>query len=348
MKLLRNEAFTKSGSVEVVMESTADVYMLYNLVDAEDRIKTLTCRKIALDSAGTQKKMTLLMVVRVEEKTLDVGSEKMYCKGKTVSEHEHVKKGSYHTLDLEVGTRLTIYKDSWTEMSMDLLKKMQRNSFDLFFVILHEKTITILSLSHGFINKTHRITIKNKSYKPVFEYLENTILGAKKVVVVTFKDDRKVFSTQLADTKGMSQHIKLFCDVQLDDDMKNLTGLKVVEAVFTTQRHLEKLSKTGLEDEVYQMELFVRNFHKSPGLVCIGIEELEEAINYGAVKNVLMTYEKYRKLNSECMQRVEMVFNQIKGIGGATFMVPEMHLIGQKLKELGGLVANLKFEYRNM
>lgn len=349
MKLVKNEIEhrSKKGSVEIIVEKTVDIYMLYNLVEAGDQIKTHTCRKIALEGTGVQKKVTLLMEVKIEESVLNIEYSRLYFKGKILSEHENVKKGAYHTIEVELGSRLRITKSEWTAVSLEMLHKMQHTSFDMLFVILYEKVAEVLFFSCGMINRTQKIAGKGKGYRAVFECLERSIEGIKKVVVVAFEDDdKKQFSAQLAGFKGLAGHAKFFCYVQLDRDMKGLNGRKLAAQVLTEPRYLDMLRSPMLEDEVRKVSLFNKNFYKAPGLVCVGIDEVLDAVEYGAVKDVLITYETHRGLSLEDKDRLDSVISLAKSMGGSAVMIPEMHVVGQQLKDMGGIAANLKFEYR--
>lgn len=349
MRLLRNEIELKSkkGSVEIIVEKTVDIYMLYNLVEAGDQIKTHTCRKIALEGTGIQKKVTLLMEVKIEDSVLNLEYSRLYFKGTILSEHENVKKGTYHTIEVELGNRLRITKSEWTAVSLDILHKMQNTSFDMLFAIFYDKIVEILFLSCGFINRAQKITVKGRSYKAVLECLERNIEGIKKVVVITFiDDDKKQFSAQLAGFKSLANHIRLFCYIQLDRDMKGLAGRKLASKILAEPKYLGMLRSPMLEDEVHRVSLFNKNFYKIPGLVCVGLEEVYDAIGYGAVKDVLITYETYRRLSFEDRDKLEAVISQTKSMGGTAAIIPEMHVVGQQLKDMGGIAANLKFEYR--
>eukprot|EP00866_Antonospora_locustae_P001380 jgi/Antlo1/1380/1223 len=350
MKLIKNEIENRSkkGSVEITVEKTVDIYMLYNLVEAGDQIKTHTCRKIALEGTGIQKKVTLLMEIKVEDSVLNIEYSRLYFKGKILSEHENVKKGAYHTIEVEPGNRLRVTKSEWTAVSLVILHKMQNTNFDMLFVILYDKLVEMLFFSCGLINRTQKIAAKGRSYRAVFECLERNIEGAKKIVIVTFTDDdKKQFSMQLAEFKGLASHTKFFCYAQLDKEMKGLNGRKLAAQILTEQRYLDMLRIPVLENEVRKVCIFNKNFYKTPGLVCVGIDEIFDAVEYGAVKDVLVTYETHRKLSLEDRDRLDSMISLTKSMGGSIVVIPEMHVAGQQLKDIGGIAANLKFEYRS-
>lgn len=350
MKLVKNEVEirSKKGSVEIIVEKTVDIYMLYNLLEARDQIKTHTCRKIALKSTGTQKKVTLFMEVKIEDSILNIEYSRLYVKGKILSEHENVKRGAYHTIEVVLGSRLKITKSEWTAVSLEILHKMQSTNFDMLFVILYDKVTEVLFFSCGLINRTQKITAKGMSYRAVFEYIERNIEGIKKAVVVAFADDdQKQFSMQLSGFKGIASHTKFFCYAQLDRDMKGLSGRRLAGQILSEPRYLDMLRSPMLEDEVRKVYLFNKNFYKAPGLVCVGIDEVFDAVEYGAVKDVLVTYESHRELSFEDRDRLDSAISQTKNMGGSAVMIPEMHVVGQQLKDMGGIAANLKFEYRS-
>ncbi|KCZ73823.1 hypothetical protein H311_05217, partial [Anncaliia algerae PRA109] len=106
-------------SIEVIPESSDDIYMLYNLIDKNDTIRSLTTRKIIIEGKDS-KKMTLLMDIFVQEINIDLAGGFLFLKGTILSEHENVRIGSYHNIEIEVGKRLKITKKFWNEYSLKL------------------------------------------------------------------------------------------------------------------------------------------------------------------------------------------------------------------------------------
>lgn len=348
MKIIKNSLVYKSmsGFVDMLIEKKADIYMFHNLVSVEDRIKALTCRKVCLESSNVKKKVTLLMEIQVETNEINLDCGRLYLKGRILSQHEHVKKGSYHTIEVELNSRVRIEKSEWTKFELEMLKKMQHSSLEMLFVILRDKKTDIMSLSHGFINKTRSFLVKNKNYKSVCDYLQDNVRNTRRIILVMFKDENKTFIKQLGSLK--EKYSGRFCNVLVDLDMKSLSEKQIVKAILTNQRYLDAFREASLKEEIRQIETFKENFSKRPGMICVGVEEIQEAIDYGSIECMMITYEKYRIMSKDDKQKIEGMLKQIKTLGGNTQIIPEIHVIGNYLKDLGGIVANLKFSHKQV
>jgi protein pelota len=114
------------GTINVTPEDTDDIWLLYNLIQEENQVECPTFRKVVVSesaSSDTQKKIKLVLAVKVEKSEVDLQYGTLRVNGKNVKENDWVKLGSYHTLEIELGNWVKIWKAKWDELSIQLVKE---------------------------------------------------------------------------------------------------------------------------------------------------------------------------------------------------------------------------------
>lgn len=114
------------GTINVTPEDSDDIWLLYNLIEPDDQVECLTFRKVVVNesaSSDTQKKIKLILGVNVEKSDVDLEQGMLRINGKNVKENEWVKLGSYHTLEIEIGRWVKIWKSKWDNLAIQLVKE---------------------------------------------------------------------------------------------------------------------------------------------------------------------------------------------------------------------------------
>jgi stalled ribosome rescue protein Dom34 len=77
------------------------------------------------ESGGvTSMRVPIDLVIEVSSTDFDVGSGQLHVAGKVATENEHVKMGSFHTLDLELQRKFTLTKaDGWDSVAVEMLRE---------------------------------------------------------------------------------------------------------------------------------------------------------------------------------------------------------------------------------
>ncbi|KAI3841926.1 hypothetical protein MKW92_037433, partial [Papaver armeniacum] len=127
MKILRRDVTLNGpGSVKMTPEEADDLWTAYNLVAKGDTVLSTTVRKVIRDNAtgGRDSEcMKLKLEIRVESVDYDKEGSVLRIRGKNILENEHVKIGSYHTLEIELYRPFVVRKVVWDSMAVDILKQ---------------------------------------------------------------------------------------------------------------------------------------------------------------------------------------------------------------------------------
>ena len=79
---------------------------------------------ITESSTGTtgSNKIRITLTLRVENTEYDAQASQIRVKGKNIVENDYVKMGQYHTIDIELNTKFTLWKFKWDSISTERLE----------------------------------------------------------------------------------------------------------------------------------------------------------------------------------------------------------------------------------
>ena len=142
------------GSLNLTCESLDDMWLLYNLIQVGDRIKSSTHRKVAVgSSAGTSERVFFHMEVAVTELLFDPEQAEIRAQGRVCSEHENVKLGAFHTLELAQHQTVTVHKDGWDAEALAAVHGARGNAglgaVELVALMLEAGSAQVCAVSRG-------------------------------------------------------------------------------------------------------------------------------------------------------------------------------------------------------
>lgn len=127
MKLNRiNLNRDKEGVLTLIPEDSDDIWLLYNLIGEGDEVECMTFRKVINESNSGNvdtMKIKLVLAVSVEKTDVDLMAPSLRINGKNVKENQHVKLGSYHTLEVEPERSVKVWKRKWDQLDIQLVKQ---------------------------------------------------------------------------------------------------------------------------------------------------------------------------------------------------------------------------------
>jgi protein pelota len=126
MKILdRNQ---KQGIVKVLVEAADDLWYLHTIIDMGDRCTGDSEYKYKLGGAGAEAKAQIVkkkvwVALETEKSEFSASTGQLRITGKVVDGSEDVPRGSFHTLDITEGSRLTIQKERWLDYQLEKLEE---------------------------------------------------------------------------------------------------------------------------------------------------------------------------------------------------------------------------------
>jgi len=150
MKLLEKKLDKDAkGHVKLVPENAEDLWQLYNIAAAGDAASGVTMRKISKDNAAGGKdteRIKVRLTLDVESVEFDQEGEELRIKGRNTTENEHIRLGAYHTLELTPGRALSIRKDNWDAVHLEVIEAAcnPAASADLAVVLVTEGLANVI------------------------------------------------------------------------------------------------------------------------------------------------------------------------------------------------------------
>ncbi|HPW74229.1 MAG: mRNA surveillance protein pelota [Methanothrix sp.] len=343
MRVLKRDLRGEEGEIALLPESLDDLWHLRHLVERGDLVFALTQRKLPAiaDKARPEKmeRKTVRLGVRVEDIKFHMYSNWLRLHGRIVS---GMDVGSYHTLNIEVGTDLSILKYHWRPDLLaridDAVKESQRPKVVLALVEEGEATIGILrqfgvqmaaeiSTSSG---KGGGEDGRSSFMREVAGAIDKIAQDGAEVILAGpgfAKDDlKKVIDATYPD---LAERIAL-------DDASSI-GRSGFQEVLRRGAVKSVLESSRIAREAKLIEELFREI-STDGRAAYGPEEVRKAISYGAVESLLVLDDLARRGGMDDIMR------EVGDARGKVVIFSSEFEPGDRLASLGGVAALLRFK----
>ncbi len=354
MQIIHRNA--KEGKVKVKAETLDDLWHLYHVIEEGDVIYARTLRKQSqrADSLRAEKVevIPVFLGIRAEKISFHKFANQVRVTGPIVySSREDAPLGKYHTITIEEGTVVTIQKPLWKEYHIERLKEAveaSKRARVMIVVIDDGEADMALVREYGVeILNSIRHNLGGKRYNTDRESEERRFFHDVAKTMEEIMNREKVEKAIVAGPGFIKEDFRKF----LQDNYPELAKRVAIEDTSVTGRTgIYEVIKRGTVEKVYHenrvarevqlVEKVLENIARNNGLAAYGLKEVEEAINYGAVKTLLVLDE---LLKGEHRENIEELMNAVRYSRGEIVVVSSEHEGGDKLKALGGLAALLRF-----
>ena len=351
MKIIKEDE--KEGIVEVVPETLDDLWHLSHIIEVGDNASSKTTRRIQ-DNTGDKLrsdrgvKKTFYLGLDIESISFHLFTGKLRLTGViTRGPEDLIPLGSHHTLEVKLNTPLKIVKQRWPKWAINRLNQAIAASKKLsaIIVVLEDDTATLGLMRQFGIEyygpiKGHvsgkRIMDKNRQ--------KNIIQFYEKVIESITKFD----SIQNIIIAGPGFVKNDFFDY-LKDKHTDLAKMSIVEPTGSGGRNgisevlkkgtVEKLtSENRVAQEMGAINKLLTEIGKNSSKIAYGVKETQNAINRGAVEQLLILDTKGAGENmGEAMDMVE-------NMKGDVMVISSEHEGGKQLESLGGMAAILRYQ----
>ncbi|KAL5718845.1 CDP-diacylglycerol--glycerol-3-phosphate 3-phosphatidyltransferase [Ranunculus cassubicifolius] len=376
MKILtKNYASLRDGpgSVKLTPEESEDLWVTYNLVSKGDTVKAITMRKVVkiesseTDSLGRDRggeRMKTELEVRVETVEYDKEGDVLRIRGKNTSQNQYVQIGQYHTLEIEPYRSFVLTKEVWDSMAIDSLHQAVNPaaSADLAVVLITEGLANIFLVGNSITTKCCRIEAsiprKHGSAIACYESALNKFFG--KVLQAFLKHvDFKVVRCAVIAGPGLTsdqftKHLLLEAERKnLMDIIKNKSKLLLAHASSAYKHslgdvldapHVMKLIKdTKAAKEVQVLNKFFEMLSNDQDRAWYGPKHVEVAHERMAIQVLLITDELFRNTDIATRKKYVELVKSVKDTGGNALIFSSMHVSGERLAQITGIAAILRF-----
>ncbi|CAG9323031.1 unnamed protein product [Blepharisma stoltei] len=362
MKIL-NQNLVKGGqgSITVKMDVPDDMWHIYNIINNGDAIKATTLRKIKEESktgsvVTTKKKISLLL--RIRNVDYDPEGPTLRISGQCISENQYLQLGQHHTFDLQLHIPFTLIKRQWDALHIDRIKEASNPAThcEVAALVMEE------GLAHLCLITNTATIIKSK--------IETQIPRKRKGASGHDKALEKFFEKC---NQGIAQHINF--DVVrciliaspgfVKDQFVNYleqekpqwyspnkimlthasSGEKqALDESLSDPKVKEMLSNTEFSQDLQYLEEFFRVLSVDPNSAVYSLADVQLAARMQAINVLLVSDAILRNFKQlSVRQSIAEISEDVKAHGGSVRVISSLHVAGEKLKQLSGIAALLRF-----
>ena len=356
MKILANDQ--KQGEITVKVENLNDLWTLYNVISRGDKAAGRTHRRVVLREGTKGEKKPMFLKLEVEDVSFHEFTNRLRIKGKILEGPEDlVSFGTYHTLNVEIGQRITIIKEQWLNHELKRLKEASKfESNFVMLIIAMETGLATISLVSNFshsriasINvnipgKRYEQTHRNKALTEFFDNIKQVLdenvkkIEVNLIVICGPGNTRDVFIKHLKENSD-NEYLKKIksCHVSSGTESGILEVLKSNELA-----EIKKNVKILLETE--KIEKILEYLSTDPDLIVIGFDEVSKAGERGAIGQLLIVDVLIRGTSKEQKLKIEKIITDVEYTGGEINILSSEHPTGQQLIDLGSIVGILRYK----
>ncbi|GAA5831835.1 hypothetical protein JCM11251_003903 [Rhodosporidiobolus azoricus] len=391
-----------SGSVTLRPQDDEDMWHAYNLIQKGDQLKGSAVRRVTSESATgstSSHRVHLKLTIEVDRVLYSAlaqseaaaasaasdpnaattattvasssgtsGTTTLHVSGKIVSENEHVKKGAFHTLDLEIGRDFTIIKGEgeWDSVAQERLREMTEpgRGADVGAIVCGEGLANICIITNHTTIIRQRIDVpvprKRKGggtalgadransrylqqvYDAVnrhfdFEQLKVLIIaspGFTKETVYNFLQEEAVRQSNKALIQAKSKFLLLHSPTHHVHSLAQILSSPEISS---------QLKDTKFAQEGVMLEKFFKMLEDNPLRAWYGEGHVFKAAERGAIGKLLVSDELFRAPSVARRKQFVKLVEDVKSYGGEVLMFSSMHESGQQLNQLTGIAAILTY-----
>lgn len=351
----------------MVCENAEDIWHAYNLISVSDTVKASTFRKVQQESttgSSTSTKVRTTLCLLTESTEYDTPAGVLRVKGRNTAENQYVKMGAYHTLDIEINRKFSLYKDCWDSVSVERINMAcdpAQNS-ELAAVVMQEGISHVCLVTSCMTIVRAKIDVSiprkrkggatqhQKGLSRFFEAVMSAILRhirldlVKCVLIASpgfVKDQFFEYLFQQAvksENKTLLENKGKFLLVHASSGFKHS-----LKEVLLDPAVLARVSDTKASGEVRALDTFCRTLIQCPARAYYGFEHVERANHAHAIETLLVSDQLFRSCDLAARKQYVALVDSVRDNGANVHIFSSLHVSGEKLDQLSGIAAILRY-----
>lgn len=322
-------------------ENLEDIWHIERILGLGDEVESGTFRTVKIGTKEEKKPMHI--AIRIENIEFSKTLNRLRLLGKIIrgSPEEFIQMGKYHTLDVEIGTRIQIVKE-WKAYQIKRIEQAEKETKKpkLRIIVLDEEhalvaTVRGYGIEYGveFTNDARKRDEQKKFEAKTEDYytrITREIERSEETVLVAgpgfTKDNLKKF-IENKNPKLLKKIIFEFCSYAERSGILELFKGGAVEKIIGEQR---------VQKELKYIEKIMEEEGKENGLAVYGLNRVREAVESGKVNKLLVLDELLRD-----SKEVEELVDYADKKGAYLIIFSQENDAGERLKGIGGIAAIL-------
>jgi len=340
MKILKRDF--KHG-VKIKPETLDDLWNLKNILAEEDVVGARTVRTI--QRTDTNEKKSVYLKLKIEKMQFDEDGNALRLTGKITEGPDDVSHG-YHTITVEPNTILDIEKEWARSDKIRLEESITYKGMHLIICVIDERRAdfakateldakifsTITSKSAGKECGASSASSPDIFYDDVIKMLDANSITDK--IIIAGPGFAKENILALIRKRKVAWAGKCILA------QASITGKTGINEVIKRGGLEKLLAESRLSLETNFVEKFLEHLGKDTGLGIYGKKEVLEAAVNGAIDELLVSDKMLREKDTE------KIIYEVEKNSGAVHIICSTHESGEKLFNLGGFGAVLRYKLR--
>jgi protein pelota len=340
----------KTKTIKVVPEILDDLWHLEQVIETGDCVIGSSDRKIK-GKDEQQKSERIRLFLKIEAETIEFHSfsgvlrvNGIIVEGKP---EELVQLKAHHSLEIGLGESIKIEKKEWKQHQIERLKKAVEaakrektvlcvlDDENASFALLKEFDLEMKGIIHA-PKSGKRFAEENGQEN---KYLDEVIAKLKEL-----KPGNAVIAGPGFTKENLQKRIKNHSPLPFPVffESTNSTGITGLNELVKSGSLEKIVQKTQIAKDSRLMEEFLKEIGKETGLAAYGVQEVTEAIQASAVKDLLVLDSLLREKSRE----TEPLLQQAEKQKAVVHIFNSQSEPGKKLAGFGGMVAILKFKLK--
>ncbi len=351
MKIIHRDL--KEGKIKLKIETLDDLWYLKSILEKGDILEGISFRRVKDEEKkradrGERVKMYLgIKVTNVEFSsyasllrvtgTIEFGPEDL------------VSFGSHHTIDVKVGSTVTVRKEIWKKWHLERLKEAEKaGGAPLLIIAAIEEGEAELGIVRRYgIDFAARISgaTSGKRYAKEQEARAKEFYTdvAKKIKELALRE--KPEAIIIAGPGFWKENLLKVINEKFPEVAKRCfienTGSGGRSGIYEVLKRgvAERIAEEcRIAKESQLVEKVLEEISKGKGMAAYGIKEVEKALDYGAVETLLLTENFLKKY-----KRSDELIEKAKAAKSDVLILSSEHEAGERLEAIGMVAALLRF-----
>jgi len=346
MKILKIDR--KKNSFLVVAQDIDDLWVLSTIIDVGDKAKALSERKIKIGNSDDRKtkivKKKVMLELIVEKVQFHKYTTNLRISGKILEGQEDISSGSYHTLDIEPDTKLSIVKKKLYSYQVQKLEEHSKKKDKIIICTLDRETAKFYNLLSFGIEKIGEINgdvqkkdlVENKKsdfFKEIIIFLDEQLKnnGYDKIIIASAPFWQK-YLTEILKSFSKLKSKTIFAEISSvgENGIKEILSSTKLSSIIKDIRNSKDLN---LINELLKN---IKNGSKAT----YGIKDTTLTINNANIKTLLITQKFIKqKRENENFEEIENIMNLTEQLNGEICVINSNSEAGEILDGLGGIAS---------
>lgn len=355
--MIVNRLDTKHGLVTVTPEQPDDLWTLRRVISKGDLVAGETTRvykETAEYSRPDKERIKVTVTIEVENAHLDSTLSRLRVSGKILDvSSELLSKGSFHSLNVSEGHRLSIRKpNGFSSVQIRLIEgaNTPRDNYVIVALDRRDAGIGVIRGTHLQILPIIESGITGKMYQDSKKGGVGYFEKIADAIAIVYPSNAKIFVLGPGNTKDVfSNYIQR--ERKEFGEVKAIEGSDVVgeDGVYVALRNpnlQSALSESRLAKVSKLIQEVMRRISLGDTRVSIAFTDCLKAAKQGAMENLVVADKIFSQKGVEEDAIVELL-NSTEEYRGETFLLDTTTDLGSQVNTLGGVVGLLRFAIKD-